>query len=63
MNLNYCDYGHTTTEEVRRLPIGVNMSMFVCEKHYWEQLEHWQDQGFEIQDVPPFQELKEYNGE
>lgn len=35
--INYCDYGHETSEETRMLPIGGGANVIVCRKHYWEE--------------------------
>ena len=37
--MNSCDYGHEMTEETRRLPIGGDAGVIVCEEHYHAEIE------------------------
>jgi len=55
--MHYCDYGHETTEEVRRLPIGEQSGIWVCRRHYEEQIAAWKEQGQDVSDVPAWEEL------
>ncbi len=39
LQVNSCDYGHETAEETRRLPIGGDAGVIVCEEHYHAEME------------------------
>jgi len=55
--MRYCDFGHETSEEVRRLPIGGESGIWVCHAHYLAQLRSWKEQGQDVSDVPAWEEL------
>jgi hypothetical protein len=45
--MNFCDYDHSTTGEIRRLPIGLghpkgrnNAAVLVCHDHYVHEQKH-----------------------
>jgi hypothetical protein len=39
LEVNSCDYGHETAQETRRLPIGGDAGVIVCEEHYHAEME------------------------
>lgn len=41
VQVNNCDYGHTTTEIVKKLPIGDNAFAICCFRHFTEQVISW----------------------
>jgi hypothetical protein len=45
MQQEYCDHGHATVCELRRLPLGENANIHVCKMHYHKELAWRKESG------------------
>lgn len=48
--MNYCDHGHETRGEIRRLPLGMDPhhgALLVCHAHYQQEMAYRRERGRE----------------
>ena len=57
--VNYCDYGHETVSEVRRLPIGEDAGIILCMHHYILERKYRRANG-DIRITPEWRDLPIY---
>jgi len=64
-NINHCDHGHATTDEVRALPTGGDAQVIICYRHYLKEYDWRKSQianGVPFQ-LPEWESLPIYTGE
>lgn len=54
VSVNQCDFGHETTDEVRRLPTGEQSGAIVCYPHYCGEMFWRQDRNKDLGDFAKF---------